>query len=266
MIDSYAAEAAIRAGLMVEYATVAALRNEYVRPVAAVPAADVVAIATAIPSSLNAIEYTTTAAGNLDGAVGILRIPGPAQRISFNFDASADWDSVSGELVCTAYGENAAGEAIHEDVVRNNAGAVAVQVLTGQCFSRVSAVHVGAGIGAGGLLTVGTSPTRLEHGSRTSPGFALYTEAIEPSATATVTFDAHDALRVLRSGRFWAVSQGGNAIGDPVFIRNTINLAHVRGELYGIQLITAGSELSRYLGATWITAAAAGGLAIVEVV
>ena len=263
-VDSYIAETAVRAGFAVALGTDVATTQNQVNPLPALPAADVDAIATVIPSALVAAVYTGIGAGALDGAVGIQRIY-PPQAVTLNFDASVDWDGPLGFTMHTVYGEDADGRPCSEDVVRNNVGAVAFAVATRQPFSRVNRVDVGAGSGVGGLLTVGTDPTFNDIGRTCFPGIVVYDVAREPSAVAAVTFDAGETLSVMKRGRIWCVARTAVVPDDPVLVRTTAGGGILRGAMYGVEVMGAGSAFARWLGARWTTPAAIGGLAIVEV-
>ena len=264
-VDSYIAEVAVRAGFVVGYGTdVLTTRNQVV-PLPALPVADPNAMnATFFPSALVAVRYSTAA--QFDGAVGLGRIQ-PPQAVTLTFNASADWDGPLGFSVHTVHGEDADGHALSEDLVRNNVGAVLQVATTRQCFSRVSNVDVGAGSGAGGQLLVGTDPTFNEIGKLCFPGIVCYDVAREPTAlaAAALTFDAGETLACLKRGRIWCVARTAVAPGDPVMVRTTAGGGILRGALYGIEELAAGSAFARYMGAQWVTPAALGGLAIVEV-
>ena len=263
-VDSYIAETAVRAGFAVALGTDVATTQNQVNPLPALPVADANAIALAIPSSLLAVTYTGVGAGALDGAVGIQRIY-PPQAVTLTFNASANWDGALGFTLHTVFGEDADGRPCSEDLVRNNVGAVAAVLTTRQPFSRVNRVDVGAGTGAAGTLQVGTDPTYNDIGRTCFPGIAVYDAAREASAVAAVTFDAGETLSVMKRGRIWCVARTVIFPDDPVMVRTTAGGGILRGAMYGVEALGAGAAFARWLGARWITPAAIGGLAIVEV-
>ena len=259
-VESYVAETAVRAGFLVEFGTDIATTRKQVQPITAMAAgypADVDAIAVDIASAVAAARYTAVA--DLDGIIGIERIY-PPRPLTFNFDADAGWDGPLGFIECSAYGEDADGNPIHEKVIRNNAGAVAVAVETRQCFSRVHTVDVGASNAATGLLDIGVTPNRVELGVLDFPGVALYNPAREASAVAAVTFDANETLAVCHRGLVWAVAVDAVVPGDICTVRIAAGGGGL-GSLSGTEAFPAAGNFAKLLGAKWVTAAAAGGLA-----
>jgi len=262
-VEGFVAQTAVRAGFAVCYGTDIATTRKQVIPVPAAAGtypADVDAIATAIASGAAAQRINTVAgAGTLDGVIGIERIY-PPRPLTFNWDATANWDGILGYLPCWVYGEDANGDPIEEEVIRNNVGAVAQAVETRQAFSRVHTIDIGASLGAGGLLTVGVTPNRIEYGRLDLPGIALYNVAREPSATVAVTFDANETLAVCHKGLIWAVAVDVVVPGDICTIRIAAGGGGL-GSLSGTEAFTSGGNFAKLLGARWVTAAAAGGLA-----
>jgi hypothetical protein len=261
-VESFVAQTAVRAGFAVAYGTDIATTRKQIIPIPAAAAtypADVDAIALAIVSAVAAQRLTTVAAGSLDGIIGNERIY-PPRPLTFNFDADAGWDTALGFLANTVFGSDAEGNPIQEDVIRNNAGAVAVDVETRQCFSRVHTIDIGASNAGTGLLTVGVTPNRIEYSELDLPGIACYDVAREPSAVAAVTFDASETLSVVHRGLIWAVATDAVVPGDICTVRIAAGGGGL-GSLYGTELLTSGGNFAPLLNAHWTTAAAAGALA-----
>ena len=259
-VESYVAQTAVRAGFAVAYGTDIATTRKQVIPIPAAAAAypaDPDAIAVDVASVVAPARLTAVA--DLDGVIGIERIY-PARPLTFDWDADAGWDTILGFLLCTVYGEDAEGNPISEDVIRNNAGAVAVAVETRQCFSRVHTVDLGASNAATGLLDIGVAPTRIEYSELDLPGVALYNVAREPSATAAVTFDAGETLAVCHRGLVWAVAVDVVVPGDIVTVRIAAGGGGL-GSLSGTEPFPSAGNFAKLLNAHWATAAAAGGLA-----
>jgi hypothetical protein len=262
-VESYVAQAAVRAGFAVAYGADMATTRRQVIPIPAAAAAypaDVDAIAGQFAPIASAVApQRLTAVAALDGVIGIERIY-PARPVTFDWNADAGWDTLIGFLLCTVYGEDAEGNPISEDVIRNNAGAVAVAVETRQCFSRVHTLDIGASNAATGTCTVGVAPTRIEYSELDLPGVALYNVAREPSAVAAVTFDALETLAVCHRGLVWAVAVDAVVPGDIVTVRIAAGGGGL-GSLSGTEPFPAGGNFAKLLNAHWATAAAAGGLA-----
>jgi len=258
--ESFVAETAVRAGFAVWYGTDVATTRKQVIPVPAVAAtypADVDAIAVDLASAAAAARYTAVA--DLDGIIGIERIY-PPRAVTCDWDANANWDGPLGYTQVEVFGEDANGDPISEVLYRPNVGAVAHAEETRQCFSRVHTVDVSASNGAGGTLDVGVSPVRVELGRLDCPGVALYNPAREASATAAVTFDAGETLAVCHKGVIWAVAVDAVVPGDICTVRIAAGGGGL-GSLSGTEPFPSGGNFAKLLGARWMTAAAAGGLA-----
>ena len=262
-VESYVAETAVRAGFLVALGTDIATTRKQVIPCPAMAAtypADTDAIAVDLASAAVAARYTAVA--DLDGVIGIERIY-PPRVVTCDWDANANWDGPLGFTTVDVYGEDADGNPIHEQLVRNNAGAVAQAAETRQCFSRVHTVDVSASNGAGGTLDVGVSPVKTELGALDFPGVALYNPAREASAVAAVTFDAGETLAVCHRGELWAVPVDAVVPGDIVTVRIAAGGGGL-GSLSGTEALGTGGNFAKLLGAHWVTAAAAGVLAKVR--
>ena len=265
-VHSYVAEAAVRAGFLAAFGTDRLTTRNQILPLPALPAADVDAISLAIASAVAPQNLTGVGAGALSGVVGIGRIY-PAQSVTVNFAAigGADWDTAFGYLPVDIFGEDAAGRPIHEVVIRNNAGAVAVQVATVQAFSRIREVDVGASNGAGGTATIGTDPTHHELSVYDYPGIVAYDVAREGNTLAT-TFAANETCAAIREGYVWATPTAAAVLPyQPVHVRTTAGGGVLRGALYGPQPLPAGGNFAPLLGAQWVTPAGAGGLALIRI-
>ena len=261
---SYVAEAAVRAGFLAAFGTDRLTTRNQILPLPALPVADVDSISLAIASAVAPQNLTGVGAGALSGAVGIGRIY-PAQSVTVDFDADAGWDTAFGYLPVDIFGEDAAGRPIHETVIRNNAGAVAVQVATVQAFSRVRQVDIGASNAATGAGTIGTDPTHHELSVYDYPGIVAYDVAREGDTLAT-TFAVDETCAAIREGYVWAVPTADAVLPyQPVHVRTTAGGGILRGALYGPQPLPAGAAFAPLLGAQWVTPAAAGGLALIRI-
>jgi len=267
-IDSYNVEstsADIKAGLLVAYsATMTAGSDKLVRALPVFPVADVDGIAVTVASAVAEQDLT---GATLDGVTSD-SLMSPARRITFIKDASADWGLAAlGFTIVTVYGEDAMGAPIHEELAVS-AAAGAATYTTGQCFSRVIRVHIGANDGAGGTATIGTAVGMFEVGSATHPGIAVYTPGVEPASTVG-EFDQGIAVGVMRKGRIFLVNEttaaGTCTRGDPVYVRGLLAGADVRGQFTGHAGGATPATWMRVLGARWTEAVAAGAVGEVEI-
>ena len=99
-------------------------------------------------------------------------------------------------------------------------------------------------------------------------GVALYDETTEPSATATVTFDADEPLNVMKQGIVAVVNETTAAVaaakGDPVAVRMVLAGADVRGQFSPFTSPSAGN-FARLSGAYWLETVAAGATGLIRV-
>lgn len=260
--DSYVAENAVRAGFLVQYGTDIATTRRQVTPITAAPVADINALVTnAVMASAVAPVVLETAA-EFDGVIGLERIY-PPRAVTIDTDADAGWDGPLGFIEFTIYGEDADGAPVSDRLIRNNIGAVAWQGETRQCFSRVRQIDVPGSNAATGTGQAGVTPNLVEWGKLDSPGIVCYDVAREPSAVAAVTFDAGETLCCVREGRIWAVAVDAVVPGDIVTVRVQAGGGGL-GSLSGTEAFPSGGNFAKLLNARWMTAAAAGGLAIIE--
>ena len=257
-IHSRIAEGALAAGNLVQYGTD---KERQVQELAALPAADVDAIATAAVIG-SAVTAQSIQSGTFDGATGRDRII-PARTVSVNFDANADWDTPSGECRVDIYGYDALGAYIKDTVSRPNQGAVAFADSTMKAFATVIQIDIEACNGATGTATVGLSNDRIELSPKDYPGLACYESMAEPNTTAR-EFADEDPVAVLFRGRICSVPEHAVSIGDDVFVRVLAAGNDLRGQLTGQDGADTPATYARLAGAKWVSVAAADGVAKVE--
>jgi hypothetical protein len=257
-VISRVCEGAITAGNLVQHGTDP---ERQVQPMAALPAADVDAIATAavIGSATTAQNISAT---TFDGAVGRDRIT-PARTVSVNFDASADWDTPSGECRVDLYGFDAAGTRIKDCVSRPNCGAVVYAASTRLAFSDVTELDIEACNGAGGTATIGLSNDTVELSPNDFPGIAVYELMMEPTIPAA-EFADEDEIAVLTHGRICSIPEHAVSVGDDVYVRILEDGADLRGQLTGMDGADTPATYAKLAGARWVSAAEADAPAKVE--
>ncbi len=260
------AEAAIRAGLVVQRGSAA----DQVAPLAAVPAAVANAIITAIAPVVAGQDLVDVAGAPgviLDGATGPLRPAGPARSMRFVADAHANWGlAAMGGTWCYFKGLDSRMKLQVEEFFLPAGGGVTID--SESAFAVPIGVYIGACDGAGGGAgTLGWAPARSVLG-RGDHGIAAYERAKQPSTVAAVTFDATQGLDVVVDGTVWCVVEATIALdvlaGDPVAVRAVAAGADVRGQLTRFTSPGGGDHVLLE-GAQWLTAAAAGGLALLRI-
>ena len=261
---SYVAETAVRAGCLVAYGTDIGTTRTQVIPIPAVPALDVDAIATVAQVASAVAAQILETAVELDGIIGLDRIY-PARNITIDTDADVGWDGPLGYTPFWIYGEDVDGHPQTEQLIRNNVGAVAQNIVGFLPFSRVSRVDIGASNAATGVGSIGVSSAYVGFGKLDHPGVVCYDVAREPSATAAVTFDANETLSCCHGGRICVVAQDAVDPGDPVFVRLVAGGGIAAGSFYGEQALTAGANFVRLAGARWRTETAALAVGVIEI-
>lgn len=256
-VDAYVVEGSsdLKVGLLVDQGT----NDRQCTPMAALPAVDADGIKLAFASVVAAQDYDST---DLDGAIGQGRII-PARSITFTADAHADWGvGALGGTWIKVDGEDAAGNPQQESMFLPANGGVTL--TTDGAFSRVTSVHVGANDGTGGSGTVGVSNTVVEVGKATNPGVVVYDPMSEPNSV-TAEYTQYESVNMLRSGRFLAVPEHAVVEGESVFVRVLLAGADVRGQFTGDTGAVTPGTYAKVLGARWREAAAADGLAMIEI-
>ena len=259
--ESFAAEGNIKFGLLVGFGTDP---RRQVVPMAAMPAADVDAIMTAAQFASNVAGASYSTAAHFDGATGHDRIS-PAMTATVTFAAANinDWNTASGEQLVEIYGLDEDGNPIKDSISRPN-GAATATYTTAAAFSAITRVDVTACTGAGGTGTVGFDPAgRVALGRSDYPGVVIYDPASEPFAVATEVED-EDRVSVLSAGKFWAVCEHAVSVGDDVYVRIAAAALDVRGQFTGQDGAAVPATYAHLSNARWRSAAAAAGLAIVE--
>jgi hypothetical protein len=256
MTRSAYAEGAIRAGLLLVKGT----SDDQVAHPAAIPGADVDAFATAIASSLAA--QTINGAVSLDGVIGIGRCS-PARPITMVFDASADWDTIGGELRVDFYGIDANGNKIQDQIAKIN-GSGAVTLTTEHCFAQLEEGHIEASNGVGGTATIGVSNAKVEFGKLDVAGVAVYDCAREPASTTGYDYDNQDPVSVLSKGRIAVTVEHAVSVNDAVYVRSVLAGADLRGQFDG-DAVSGNANFGRLLNARFVKSALADAVAVIEV-
>lgn len=275
-VRSGLATAAIRAGLLIQRtprgqatgggaaagATVA--QEDTVSPLAVLPAADAdsILVGPALPVIAGQAYNDVAGAvgGVLDGVIGPRRIF-PPRSVTATFDAHANWGLAAlGGTWCFFNGDDANGEEQMEWFFLPAGGGVTVTSTL--AYSRIHQIYIGACDGAGGgAATFGTSNAVVAMG-KLDFGFACYDRATEPSATATVTFDANEMTGFLKDGDIWCINETTNALairaGDPIAARIVLAGADVRGQVSRHTSLAATPNFAHVLGAYSLSDAAAG--------
>jgi len=231
-----------------------------VAEMAALPAADVDAIATAAVV-IAAAAAQTIAAGDFDGAIGADRIS-PARVPSISFDASTDWDIAAG-ITVTWYGRDAGG-ANCSCSVNKATGSGALALYGDVPMSAIDHVDISAGSAAtGGAATLGVANDRVELSPNEYPGVALYRGIKEPN-TAVRNYADEEAVDLLVKGDFVAIPEHAVSAGDDVYVRVLAAGTDLRGQFTGMDGAMTPASYARLIGAKWRSPAAADGLAIIR--
>jgi hypothetical protein len=250
-------EGALAAGHLVQYGTDASIQ---VQEMAALPAADVDAIATAAVL-VSAVTATDHASGTFDGVIGRDRMA-PARSVTFTFAAAniADWDTPAGECRVDIYGTDALGASIKDTIARPNGVAGPVTYTTRKAFAQVTRIHTEASNGATGTATAGFSNDVVELSQIDYPGPAVYEPIKEPN-TAAREFADNEDVGVLHRGRMWVVVEHAVSKGDHVYVRHTAAGADLAGQFAGMDGADTPTTYGKLRGARYMSAAAADGLA-----
>jgi hypothetical protein len=114
--------------------------------------------------------------------------------------------------------------------------------------------------GTNGTVYFGTDPTDVALDLSSFPGVAVYDPGIEPYSAAAEIED-EKPLSVLSKGRVYMVVEEAVVAGAPVFVRMLEAGADLRGQVRG----TPAANFYRFVGAKFLTAAAADGLAVMQI-
>lgn len=244
------ASAALKFGLLLQRGA----SERLFKPMDALPAADVDAIvATPIASAVTA----TLVSGStlMDGVVGAGKVPGYSQRVGFVLNNHADWDATTMKVVY----ENEHGVEVHEDVEIPNGGNTTV--YTAGSVSVMKYFIIPAQSGTNGTLTAGLEPTQPYIGvdPRNFPGIAVYKPMQIPYA-ATTEVAQYDSISVLTKGRVAVKVEKAVTVGAPAYVRVVTSGTDVRGQWQG----EPDTNFVRYPGASFVTAAAIDGIAVLE--
>jgi hypothetical protein len=255
--ESYVAEGAVRAGLLIVRGS---SRKQAQHP-AAIPAADTNSLKLSFNSSTAVQSFDTIA--EFDGATGMGRIS-PAVPVTMTFDAGnvADWNNPSGSLIIEVYGIDASGNKIKDSMIHVN-GAGAETISTELCFAAVHQIDFPNCNGNTGTGEIGTSAAKAEYGKLDVLGIAIYDRATEPAATTGYDFDDTEAFSVLKNGKIGVTVEDAVALDDPVYVRVVAAGADLRGQFTG-DLQADDANFALLLGARYTRAAAGDGIAELE--
>ncbi len=258
LIDSFVAEGDMASGRLCARGTDPATQ---IAEMAALPAADVDAIATATVL-VAAVTDATFYFGDFDGVIAGDRIS-PCRIPTITFDASTDWDVAAG-LVVTWVGINADGVICSQSVTKATGGGA--ETLSGDIpLASVISIFIAAGSAAtGGAATAGVSNDRVELSQLDYPGLSMYRAPREVNTAARNIAD-EEAVDIMTTGRMMCVPEHAVSDGDHVYVRVLEAGADLRGQLTGMDGAGTPATYARLAGAHWRTAAAADGLAIVEI-
>ena len=257
-IISRTTEGALQAGRLLVWGT---NRAQQASEIAALPAADVDAIATAAVFLSNALTATTILPAAFDGVINRDRI-GPCRTLSFNFDADVGWDTPSGECRVDVYGIDAMGSEIKDTVSKAN-GSGAVALTTRLAFASVTQIDIEATNANTGAGTVGVTNDRVELSQRDYPGLACYRAGKEPN-TAARNFADNEAVSILVRGKMYGVPEHAVTDGDDVYVRVLEVGADLRGQLTGMDGVDTPATYAKLAGAKWRHASLADAFSIVE--
>ena len=265
--------AGIRAGLVCQRGAVFG----QAAPLAALAALDADSIVTLAAGIVPVVAGQTVQdvagapGGVLNGVVGFRRIFNP-RRITYTFSAHANWGlAAQGWSWGRTLGLDADGRYHEEDWTFPAGGGVTI--TTDTTFAQHLATLIGPCDGAGGgTLTIGTAggAGSCRTLGKLDYGIAAYERAIEPSATATLTFDVTDPMVMVKDGLVAAIVETTAALavteGDPVAVRVVAAALDVTGQMtrWGSEAQQSGN-FALLSGAYWATAAAAGAPALVRI-
>ena len=269
VVQSLIASAACRAGLVCERTRGAAALGDTCAPITVLPAADTDSIITLAAAVTSVVAGQTLSGATFDGAFGQGRFRPLRVTATFSNHPGVWGLAALGGTWCRFIGLDPDGHYQTEDFFCPAGGNATV--TSDKAFSQLHFVQIGAcdAAGGGSTLIVGTAATTRSIG-RMDYGFAAYDLAAEPSATATVTYDAGDVVPFLMDGTIWVTNETTSALavlpGDPVGVRVVVAGADVRGQVTRASsaLINAGT-FALLEGAYFETAAAAGAPALVRV-
>jgi len=184
--------------------------------------------------------------------------------LTITYDASADWDTPTGQRIDEFFGEDADGNPISEQVGKAN-GSGTLTVQTVQSFAYVNIVDMQASNAGTGTATIGVAQG-AEYGKLDFLGISVYDRMAEPSATTNYDFDANRVVPYLAgNGLVGALPEDTVTVGEDVYMRIVAGAgALIRGRFTG-QLQADDANFCRVLGLKWASAAVGGSPALIEV-
>jgi hypothetical protein len=232
----------------------------------ALAAADPNALVTAAVAISNVAGLTINTIAQFDGAGmgGAMTFISPARQLTITYDADAGWDTPTGQRIDEFEGYDADGNPISDHVIKPN-GSGAGTYTTEKFFSFCKQIDMQASNAATGTATIGVG-LQVEYGKRDFLGISVYDRMAEPSATLNYDYDANRTVSILSgNGRIGALPEDAVTVGEPVYMRIVAGAgALIRGRFTG-QLQADDANFARVLGLMWVTAAAGGNPAVIEV-
>lgn len=249
-VESFLAEGALTFGLLVQRGSDP---DAQVKPMDALPAADVDSIiATAVNTAASEVVIS---GADFDGAIGAGAIV-PAQRVTVALSAHADFDLTTGEI----HYEDASGAPQVEELAIPDGGNVTLTTL--RPCRRVDKIVIPAQSGAGGEITAGTAggTDEVALSRKDFPGVCMYDPGDEPGSSTEDVADEKQA-NILVAGTVMVTVEEAVNPGDGAWVRVTESLPDVRGQFRG----SFASGFARLEGASFLTTAAADGLAVLRI-
>ena len=245
------AEAALKYGLLLQRGA----SDNLVKPMDALPSADVDAFVTAAAPLASATSPQVFNASVFNGVVGGGIVPGYSQRASFTLNNHGDWD----DTVMKVCYENEHGVEVIEDVVIPNSGNV-VLYTTGS-VSILKYLEVPAQTGTNGTITIGQEPTQAYLGldPRVFLGVGCYAPGAATFAAATEVATLA-GVNVMRRGRVAVVVEKAVAPGAPAYARVVLAGTDVLGQFQG----EPDTNFIRVPGAHFVSTAGINGLAVLQ--
>lgn len=246
-VEGKAAESAITWGNVVQRGT----SDNQFASIAALPAADADAVATALASAATAQTFV---AASFDGEIGAGLIT-PPRTVRLLLNAHADWDATLLQITYIT----ADGTEKTDIIPIPDAGDVILK--TQSPVMRVVSIDLPAQTGTNGTIAVGVDNTEIALDRGHYPGVAMYTPGVEPSTAAVGDVDAEKSTDVLVAGCIYVIVEAAVEAGMPCYVRMVESGTDLRGQVRG----DPAANFARLVGASFKTSAAIDGLAILEV-
>ena len=249
-VESFLAEGALTFGHLVQRGTDP---DKQVKALAALPAADVDSI---IETAVNTAASELVISGSdFDGDIGAGAIV-PAQRVTVALSSHADFDDTTGEI----HYEDASGAPQVEPLAIPDGGNVTLTTL--RPCRRVDKIVIPAQSGTGGEITAGTAgeDDEIALSRKDFPGVCMYDPGDEPGSSTEDVADEKQA-NILVAGTIMVEVEAAVEPGDGAWVRVVESSPDVRGQFRG----SYADGFARLEGASFLTSAAADGLAVLRI-